>query len=101
MGMGKLACLLACLLASCSPWPTVRYGLPLLGLRRALSYSSQWTAPFRGLKADGRCCCGKSCANTVRLVSGHLVWNSCDESDSVFANYSAPASPKYFPIEKE
>merc|ERR1712060_108763 len=74
--MGKLACLLACLLASCSPWPTVRQGLPLLGLRRALSYSSQWTAPFRGLQADGRCCCGKSCANTVRLVSGHLVWNS-------------------------
>merc|ERR1712083_344420 len=52
------------------------YNSPLLGLHRALSYSSQGTAPFRGLQADGRCCCGESCANTVRLVSGYLVWNS-------------------------
>merc|ERR1711920_713761 len=42
----------------------------------SVDYSSQGTAPFRGLQADGRCCCGESCANTVRLVSGYLVWNS-------------------------
>merc|ERR1712060_110187 len=71
------ACLLACLLACfLQPLAYSSLGVASLGLRRALSYSSQWTAPFRGLQADGRCCCGKSCTNTVRLVSGHLVWNS-------------------------
>merc|ERR1712110_13098 len=71
--MGKLACLLACFLQPlaysslgvASAWPPQS-----LVLQLSMDSSLPRPSSRRPL------CCGKSCANTVRLVSGHLVWNS-------------------------